>query len=56
MISTMKNPNNQIIKEINNLIMFLKRFKALNNVIRFLLPARYCTISRNEENSSRYWN
>jgi len=56
MISATENPNNQIIKEINNLIIFLKRFKALNNVIHFLPPAGYHTISRNGENSPRYWN
>ena len=56
MISAMENPNNQIIKEIDNLITFLKQFKVLNNVIHFLLPAGYYTISKNGENSSRYWN
>ena len=56
MISAIENPNNQIIEEINNLITFLKQFKAPNNVIHFLPPARYRTISRNGENSSRYWN
>jgi len=56
MISATKDPNNQIIKEINNLITFLKQFKAPNNVICFLPPAGYHTISRNRENSSRYWN
>jgi len=54
MISAMKNPNNQIIEEIDNLIMFLKQFKAPNNIIHFLPSAGYCTISRNGENSSRY--
>ena len=56
MISATENPNNQIIEEINNLIAFLKQFKAPNNVVCFLPPAGYCTISRNRENSSRYWN
>jgi len=56
MISATENPNNQIIKEINNLIIFLKQFKVLNNVICFLPPAGYCTISKNRENSLRYWN
>jgi len=56
MISAMENPNNQIIEEINNLVTFLKQFKAPNNVICFLSPAGYHTISRNGENSSRYWN
>ena len=56
MILATKNPNNQIIEEIDNLIAFLKRFKAPNNVVRFLPPAGYHTISRNGENSSRYWN
>ena len=56
MILVTENPNNQIIEEINNLITFLKRFKAPNNVVRFLPPTRYCTISRNRENSSRYQN
>jgi len=54
MILVTENPNNQIIEEINNLITFLKRFKAPNNVVRFLPPTGYCTISRNRENSSRY--
>jgi len=56
MISAIENPNSQIIEEIDNLIIFLKRFKAPNNVIHFLPPAEYHTISRNGENSSRYWN
>jgi len=56
MISAIENPNNQIVKEIDNLITFLKQFKVLNNVTHFLPPARYRTISRNGENSSRYWN
>jgi len=56
MISAIENPNNQIVEEINNLVIFLKRFKAPNNVTHFLLPAGYYTISRNKENSSRYWN
>jgi len=56
MISAMENPNNQIIEEIDNLVTFLKQFKAPNNVICFLSPAGYHTISRNGENSSRYWN
>ena len=56
MISAMENPNNQIIEEIDNLIMCLKWFKVLNNIIHFLPSAGYCTISRNEENNSRYWN
>ena len=56
MISATENPNNQIIEEIDNLIAFLKRFKVPNNIIHFLPPAGYHTISRNEENSSRYWN
>jgi len=54
MILAMENPNNQIIEEINNLVTFLKQFKAPNNIICFLPPAGYCTISRNGENSSRY--
>ena len=53
MISATENSNNQIIKEIDNLITFLK---ASNNVICFLPPAGYCTISKNRENSSRYYN
>jgi len=56
MISATENPNNQIVEEIDNLVTFLKRFKAPNNVTRFLPPAGYRTISRNGENSSRYWN
>jgi len=56
MISATENPNNQIIEEIDNLIAFLKQFKAPNNVICFLPPAGYRTISRNGENSLRYWN
>jgi len=55
-ILAMENPNNQIIEEIDNLIIFLKQFKAPNNVIYFLPSAGYCTISKNGENSSRYWN
>jgi len=51
-----KNPNTQLSEEIDNLITSLKRFKALSNITRFLPPAGYHTISRNEENSSRYWN
>jgi len=56
MISATENSNNQIIKEIDNLITFLKRFKVPSNVTHFLPPAGYHTISRNGENSSRYWN
>jgi len=56
MISATENSNNQIVEEIDNLVTFLKQFKAPNNVIRFLPPAGYHTISRNGENSSRYWN
>ena len=56
MKSATENPNNQIVEEINNLTTFLKQFKALNNVIHFLPPAGYHTISRNGENSLRYWN
>ena len=55
-ILAIENPNNQIIEEIDNLIMFLKWFKAPNNVICFLLPAGYHTISKNGENSLIYWN
>jgi len=56
MISATRNPNNQIVEEIDNLVIFLKQFKAPNNVTRFLPSTRYCTISGNGENSSRYWN
>ena len=56
MILATENPNNQIIEEIDNFIAFLKWFKAPNNVVCFLLPAGYCTISKNGKNSSRYWN
>ena len=56
MKSATENPNNQIVEEINNLTTFSKQFKALNNVIHFLPPAGYHTISRNGENSLRYWN
>jgi len=51
-----KNPNIQLSEKIDNLITSLKQFKAPSNVTCFLLPAGYHTISRNGENSSRYWN
>ena len=54
MASASENPNTQLLEEINNLITSLKWFKAPSNVTRFLPPARYHTISRNGENSSRY--
>ena len=56
MASASENPNTQLLEEIDNLITNLKRFKAPSNVTRFLPPAGYHTISRNGENSSRYWN
>ena len=56
MVSASKNPNIQLSKEVDNLITFLKQFKAPSNVTHFLLSAGYHTISRNGENSSRYWN
>jgi len=51
-----ENPNTQLSEEIDNLITSLKQFKVPSNVTRFLPPAGYHTISRNRENSSRYWN
>ena len=56
MISATENLNNQIVEEIDNLVTFLKQFKAPNNVTHFLPPAGYHTISRNGENSLRYWS
>jgi len=56
MASASENPNIQLSEEIDNLITSLKRFKAPSNITRFLLPTGYHTISRNRENSSRYWN
>jgi len=56
MISATENCNNQTVEEIDNLVTFLKQFKVPNNITCFLPPAGYRTISRNGENSSRYWN
>jgi len=54
MASAAKNPNIQLSEEVDNLITYLKQFKALPNVNHFLSPAGYHTISRNGENGSRY--
>ena len=56
MVLASENPNIQLSEEIDNLITCLKQFKALSNVTHFLPPVGYHTISRNRENSSRYWN
>ena len=56
MVLASENPNIQLSEEIDNLITSLKWFKAPSNVTHFLPPAGYHTISRNGENSSRYWN
>ena len=56
MVLASENPNIQLSEEINNLITSLKWFKAPSNITCFLLSTGYHTISRNGENSSRYWN
>jgi len=56
MASASENSNIQLSEEIDNLITSLKCIKAPFNVTHFLPPAGYHTISRNRENSSRYWN
>ena len=56
MVSASKNPNIQLSEEIDDLITCLKQFKALSNITHFLPPTEYYTITRNRENSFRYWN
>ena len=56
MVLASENSNIQLSEEINNFITSLKWFKAPSNITHFLLSAGYHTISRNGENSSRYWN